>query len=787
MNSRNTCPVLLRTAVLSLSIGLVVGGGAGTPAAQAATIRNAEDLLVVDCLLPGQIRRLGAQATFMSARRPIRTTQADCQIRGGEYVAYDRANYQTALKVWMDSANAGDADAMNYVGEIYLKGLGTDPDYTMAMAWFKKSADKGNTRAMINIGYMYEEGLGVPKDEVQAINFYRQAQGITGNDLVFSSDVQVQLQQKDTQIQNLQQQVKDLQNELDSKKQALEQSQNQLNDTQSKLAKVRASVGAEVAAKVAQARAELQAKADALADAQDNGGDNAAQVEQLKAQLASQRTAFQNQIKNLQARAPAKNKQDYELMRLLSNQLVDTQTEVRQRNRQIASLQQRIGMDRSGGQVLAGGPPSLEMLQPAVIATRGKNTAVVRGAPGPHDLVGRVTQPQAIAQVTVNNQPVALSANGTFNAKINVPAGGAAVQIVATGKAGGRMGMDFNVIAMAGSGGGGGGGGGADGGGVGSIPPGFRAGNGYAVIIGNDDYQDSGYPTLQSARSDATVVSQVLRARYAYQTTLLLDASRLEILTALNTMREKLGPNDNLLIYYAGHGEIKGSQGYWIPSDAKSATASTWISNAAISDILSTIKSRHVLVVADSCYSGTMTRASVPVFDPSAMAADKWAAWVGKMDAGKSRTALTSGGVQPVADTGAGKHSYFTRAFVNALQDNTRLLNAQRLYRQVASSMALTAVNSPIPQDPGYSAIKYSGHESGDYFFVPKGGKVAAVAPTATPFAETGLAPGATEALTADSGAMVVLSTSAGSGEPKPGKPLPRWALAPLPAIVPRT
>src|SRR4029077_10271537 len=134
-----------------------------------------EDLLVVDCLLPGQIRRLGSQATFMSARRPIRTTQADCQIRGGEYVAYDRANYQTALKVWMDSAMTGDVDAMNYVGEIYLKGLGTDPDYALAQVWFKKAADKGLARAKINLGYMYEAGLGVPKDPAQAINLYREA------------------------------------------------------------------------------------------------------------------------------------------------------------------------------------------------------------------------------------------------------------------------------------------------------------------------------------------------------------------------------------------------------------------------------------------------------------------------------------------------------------------------------------------------------------------------------------------------------------------------------------
>ena len=93
-----------------------------------AAVKNAEDLFIVDCLLPGQIRSLGRVATYMSARRPVRASQAECQIRGGEYVSYDRANYQTALKVWLDQANAGSAEAQNNVGGIYSKGLGTAPD-----------------------------------------------------------------------------------------------------------------------------------------------------------------------------------------------------------------------------------------------------------------------------------------------------------------------------------------------------------------------------------------------------------------------------------------------------------------------------------------------------------------------------------------------------------------------------------------------------------------------------------------------------------------------------------
>ena len=140
---------------------------------------------------------------------------------------------------------SGDPEAMNYVGEIYLKGLGVDPDYGMAQQWFRKAADKGNNRAKINLGYMYEEGLGVNKDMAQALNLYREASGITNDDLIFASTVEVQLQAKEAQISELKQtvatehatseqlreQVKQLQQQLDQRRQALESSRRELNDT----------------------------------------------------------------------------------------------------------------------------------------------------------------------------------------------------------------------------------------------------------------------------------------------------------------------------------------------------------------------------------------------------------------------------------------------------------------------------------------------------------------------------------------------------------------------------
>ncbi len=144
------------------------------------------DLEIVDCLLPGQVRRLGA-TTFLSQRRPTKTTANDCRIRGGEYVAFDRADYSTALKVWMPEAQAGNANAQVNVGEIFERGLGGEPNYEAAAMWYLKAAKLGNSQAQYDLGALYEQGLGVEKNKVEALNWYRQAWGMKEDSLIFKS------------------------------------------------------------------------------------------------------------------------------------------------------------------------------------------------------------------------------------------------------------------------------------------------------------------------------------------------------------------------------------------------------------------------------------------------------------------------------------------------------------------------------------------------------------------------------------------------------------------------
>ncbi|MBW8367231.1 MAG: caspase family protein, partial [Arenimonas sp.] len=496
-----------------------------------------------------------------------------------------------------------------------------------------------------------------------ALNLFRVASGIQ-EELLYASVVQVQISARDEKITGLQQQV-----------QEGEEESAQLRDQVQKLQR------------------ELQQRRGAL--------------EAARRELSSTQEKL----------AQARRQQDDDLTRLLENQLLAQEEQINSQRTQLASLEQRAGGAGAAGGVYAAAP-MLEILDPIFVATRGRNTAVYRGGPGMRQVVGRVTSPQLVSAITVNGKPAPLSASGGFTAQVEVPAGGAQVSVAATDRKGSRAELAFTLLPQAASSPVAGSAPSGDG----SLPRGVKLGRYFAVVIGNNSYRDPAYPALKSAANDANAVAAMLKSRYGYQTSLVLNGGRLEMLTALNEMREKLKPEDNLLIYYAGHGELDaGGKGYWVPSDGAANAERTWISNAAISEILDTMPARHVLVVADSCYSGTMTRASAPTFDAGTMAPEKWASWVKTMSDGRSRTALTSGGVQPVPDTGTGRHSYFARAFLNVLQDNNGLIEAQRVFREVSTSLALGAMDSPVPQVPEYAPIRFAGHESGGFFFMPRG------------------------------------------------------------------
>jgi len=228
---------------------------------------------------------------------------------------------------------------------------------------------------------------------------------------------------------------------------------------------------------------------------------------------------------------------------------------------------------------------------------------------------------------------------------------------------------------------------------------------------------------LGTAINDAKSVADVLSKKYGFKATTLVNANRFMILATLNRLSKRLTEKDNLLIYYAGHGELEtnGEVGYWLPVDAAKNDKRKWIPNTAISDVINAMKVKRVMVIADSCYSGSLTRSSMAQANNNVSAAER-GTWLRAMAKSKARLALTSGGLKPVSDDGASSHSLFANALLNILQSNNNIMEGQRLYNQLYAHIAIAAAAMNIEQIPEYAPIRHTGHESGEFFFLPSRG-----------------------------------------------------------------
>lgn len=258
-----------------------------------------------------------------------------------------------------------------------------------------------------------------------------------------------------------------------------------------------------------------------------------------------------------------------------------------------------------------------------------------------------------------------------------------------------------------------------------SAPSPLRPGPYYALVIGNNDYKFMA--KLNTPVNDAKTIAQLLQARYGFQTEVLTDADRSQIMTALVNYRRTLHEDSNLLIYYAGHGhhDPDTDEAYWLPIDAQPDNPVNWISADDITSNVKAIPSAHVLIISDSCYSGYIVaaRSGNAGINPE----DRYAL-VAKMLGAKSRNLMSSGGDEPVADDGAPGHSVFAAAILDSLRqvDEDTFTAADLFYRYVQPE-----VGGRSRQLPQYNWINNSGHKNGDFVFFRKPG--AKTAPVTQP------------------------------------------------------
>ncbi len=228
-----------------------------------------------------------------------------------------------------------------------------------------------------------------------------------------------------------------------------------------------------------------------------------------------------------------------------------------------------------------------------------------------------------------------------------------------------------------------------------------------ALIIGIEEYLDKQIPNLENPIKDAKLISEVLSSRYTFEKeniSLLSNPTREELIVSFDKLSKTITPEDNLLIFYAGHGmwDESSGLGYWLPSDANLKSTANWFPNSTLVDYLKAIKSRHTLLIADAVFGS--------IYKTRGGFQDIEKAYKVLYDL-PSRKAMTSGVLTEIPDK-----SSFTKYLIQRLKDNNeRCLSSEQLF----SSIRMAVINnSDAP--PQFGKIRGAGDEGGDFIFLLK-------------------------------------------------------------------
>jgi uncharacterized caspase-like protein len=253
------------------------------------------------------------------------------------------------------------------------------------------------------------------------------------------------------------------------------------------------------------------------------------------------------------------------------------------------------------------------------------------------------------------------------------------------------------------------------------------AGRRVALVIANDTYQNAAFPSLKTPLADAKAVADLLTGKYGFVTSLkdgkaplelfLTNATKAQIQQTLFELRRRLTAEDQLLVYYAGHGESDPELGaYWVPVDGLPKEDFTWLAADEITRELKRMNALSVLVISDSCYAGGLSRGAADEAPPAAV--DARGRWLAKAARLKSRQLMASGGNEPVSDSGGSGHSVFAKALIDALGTMPeKTFTASELFEQKVKPAVIAAANALSEgQTPGYHRIGRAGDEPGSEF-----------------------------------------------------------------------
>ena len=251
----------------------------------------------------------------------------------------------------------------------------------------------------------------------------------------------------------------------------------------------------------------------------------------------------------------------------------------------------------------------------------------------------------------------------------------------------------------------------------------------WAVIVGINDYQHPRIPKLRYAVNDARAVERTLLAQGFRPDRIVTlvdgEATKHRIESVLgDDLRRKVGPNDRVLVFFAGHGKTDAlrsgeEEGYLIPVDGDpSGLFGSAISMTALRQISDRLPAKHILYIVDACYS------EYAVFN-RAIADDLLEEMVKK----PAIQILTAGRQQDQAQEREG-HGVFTQVLVRGLAGDAFTgkdwVALEELGVWMKQRVFAESNRKQLPQFGNISG-------EGQFVFMRPGDQVAVVAPPAPP------------------------------------------------------
>jgi hypothetical protein len=233
-----------------------------------------------------------------------------------------------------------------------------------------------------------------------------------------------------------------------------------------------------------------------------------------------------------------------------------------------------------------------------------------------------------------------------------------------------------------------------------------QVGKNYLFVISIGNYKDPDIDNLPNAVSDGESIIKVLTEDYGFELfdkLLNVYATHDAIIKVLEKLENKLmSGDDNLIIFFAGHGYRKGQEGFIVPYDTQHDSTARYFNYPDLNARINLIKMRHFIFILDCCYAGSALNREV----------------IQEREINRpSRYILAATYAEELAKDGfMGKNSPFTAALVEVLDENTsEKLLFKKLFTSIRDLMESRGGQLPIE-----GKWQMSTNGTGEFAFVRK-------------------------------------------------------------------